>query len=374
MRRGSSEFKEEPNKKYRGWEAHKWGAKLKKLTALVTGIGLIACAQISKDAAAQSVAEFYRGKVFNIYVGTSEGGAIDVYPRIISDYFSKHLPGNPTTVVRNMPGASGIKATTYIYGVAPQDGTVMGAATRGIVYGPLFGMAGATFDPKKVNWIGSPARETSVISVWATSTEVKTIADVMTKEVIVGATAGAVGNMDIFPEMLNNLVGTKFKVIRGYKGAPQVTLAMESGEVQGRGAWSWGSLKSSHMDWVKDGKIHILVQFGLKKASDLPDVPLALDLVKTTEDRRLLELICAPISIGYPAFMGPDVPKDRLLAVRQAYQEALKDPGLLALAERRQLEIDPVTSEEMEEIIALMYSTPRPIVERAQEILEPNAR
>lgn len=347
---------------------------MKNFPALVAVICFFACLTRPEAASAQSVEEFYRGKVLNLYVGTSEGGAIDIYPRVMSDYIAKYLPGNPTTVVRNMPGASGVKATQFIYGVAPQDGTAIGFPSRGIVYAPLFGMAGATFDPKKINWIGSPAKETSVITVWSASTVVRTIADVMSTEVVVGATAGAIGNMDIFPEMLNKLAGAKFKVIRGYKGAPQVTLAMEAGEVQGRGAWSWGSLKSSHMDWVKDGTIRILVQFALKKASDLPDVPLALDLVKTPEDRRLMELICAPISIGYPALMGPGVPADRVQAIRKAYHDALRDPDLIALAARRNLEIDPVTNGDIEEAIDLMYSAPREIVDRAQDILLPNAR
>ena len=350
-----------------------WGAKVKAFNAvLATTCFLASLTQGLAWAADSSVADFYRGKVVNIYVGTSEGGAIDVYPRLMSDYLTKYMPGNPQVIVRNMPGASGVNATNYIYAVAPQDGTAYGFATRGILYGPLFEMQSATYDPKKLNWIGSTTKETSVITVWSSSSPVKTIEDVRTQEVFVGATAGTVGNMDIFPELLNKMAGMKFKVIRGYKGAPQVVLAMEAGEIQGRGAWSWGSLKSSHMDWVKEGKIRVLVQFGLEKASDLPDVPLALDLMKKPEDKQLMEMICAPISLGYPSFLGPKVPHERVEAVRTAYMATLHDPDFLALADKRQLEVDPVTGEDIRKVIDEIYGMPKPIVERAKAILGPN--
>lgn len=339
---------------------------------LVASLCLLAGFACRPSFGSDPVENFYRGKVISIYVGTSEGGLVDEYPRLLSPYLTKYLPGHPTIVVRNMPGASGVNATNFIYSVAPQDGTAYGFVTRGIVYGPMFKMPGATFDPTKLNWVGSPARETSVLTVWSSSTSVKTLADVRHQEVIVGSTAGTAGNMDIFPELLNKFVGTKFKLVRGYKGAPEVTLAMEAGEVQGRGAWSWGALKADHMNWLRDGKIRILVQFGLKKAPDLPDVPLVIDLAKSREDQQLMELICAPISLGYPSFLGPNVPPDRVNAMRQAFQAALRDPDFLAQAKKQRIEIDPVTGEEIAEVVDKMYETPQSVIQQTREILNPD--
>jgi tripartite-type tricarboxylate transporter receptor subunit TctC len=246
---------------------------------------------------AQTVEEFYRGKTIMMYIGTGEGtGAVSSYPRTIAPFLRKYIPGNPNIVVSHMPGAGGIKAANFIYGIAPQDGTAWGFITRGFLLAPLLKYPGVQFDPTRFNWIGSPARTVSIGAVWTASTDVRTIQDAMQKEVIVGATS--VGqDTGVFPNALNQLIGTKFKVVTGYKSVGAVDLAMEKGEVQGKVGVTWNSLNSGRSaNWVKDKTVTVLVQLGTTKDPDIPaDVPLALDLAKTPEDRQVLELLCAPV-------------------------------------------------------------------------------
>src|SRR5690242_2928100 len=241
-------------------------------------IGLLLAVSLSLGAPAGTAraADFYAGKTINIYIGTGEGaGALSAYPRAIAQVIGKYIPGNPAIVVRYMPGAGGIKAANFIYSIAPQDGTAWGFITRGFVRAPMLGTAQAQFDPTRYQWIGTTSQETSVAAVWANATQVRSLADAMTQEVVFGGTSLAT-DTGLFPTILNRLIGTRFKVIVGYKSSTDVDLAMERGEVQGK-IWTWGSLKSgSTANWVADGKVAILAQFGLEHARDLPNLPLAL--------------------------------------------------------------------------------------------------
>lgn len=319
-------------------------------------------------AAAQSVEAFYKGKILNVVVGAGEAGTNTAYARVIADHLPKYLPGHPTAVVRTMPGAGGLKAANYMVDVAPKDGTAYAVVQRGIIAQPLFGIAQATFDPTKINWIGSTAREVSVGVVWAATTDVRTIQDAMQTVVIVGS-QGAGSQPGLFPLVLNHFLGTKFKVVHGYKSGTELTLAMERGEVQGRIGWSWGSLKSRSADWIKDNKIRVLVQMGLEKSPDLPDVPLALDLAKSSDDRDALDLIFASTTIGWPTMMPPGVPPDRLQAMREAFDKTMRDAQFLAQAEKQGLEIDPLSGQEIQAIIARMYAMPKAVVERARLVI-----
>ncbi|MDB5651009.1 MAG: tripartite tricarboxylate transporter family receptor [Hyphomicrobiales bacterium] len=328
-------------------------------------------AGFATSASAQTPEAFYRGKTVTMYIGTGENaGVVGAYPHTIAQVIRKYIPGNPNVVVTNMPGAGGIKLANYIQSVAPQDGTHWAFITRGFVLAPLLKAPGAQFDPTKFNWIGSPSRSPSVGGVWTANTDVRTIGDAMRKEVVIGATAPS-QDTAIFPNALNRPIGTKFKVITGYASVPAIDLALQKGELDGKVGFAYSLLTSgSNADWLPDGKFKILVQLGLEKAKGIsPDVPLALDLAKTAEDRAVLEILCAPGAMGYPSFMGPGVPADRLWAVRKAYEDALKDPQFLELAARQQLEIDYVSPRELEKTVRTLYEAPPSAIERVMQMI-----
>lgn len=345
---------------------------MKKNAQWMLGVGLLAAGGMTAGTvSAQSVEQFYHGKTINMIIGTGpSAGAVGAYPRTIQRVISKHIPGHPNLVVQNMPGAGGIKASNYIYGTALQDGTVWGFITRGFVLAPLLKYPSATFDPTKFNWIGSPARSISVGEVWSASSPIRTIQDAMKQELVVGATSGGQDTV-VFPTMLNRFIGTKFKIVSGYKSSGDVDLAMEKGEMHGKIGVTWTSLNSGRTEnWVKDGIVTIIVQFGLTPDPGVPaNVPVALDLARTPEDRQAMEVICTPTEMGYPSFMGPGVPQDRVAAIRAAYVATLKDPEFIAMAEKQSLDITPIPGEEIEKIVKQLYALPAEAVARASELL-----
>jgi tripartite-type tricarboxylate transporter receptor subunit TctC len=313
--------------------------------------------------------DFYAGKIINIYIGTGEGpGAMTSYPRAIAQVIGRHIPGRPATVIRHMPGAGGIKAANFMYSIAPQDGTAWGFITRGFVRAPLLQTPQADFDPTRFQWIGTPSLETTVAGVWAANTRVRSIQDATQEEVVFGGTSLAT-DTGLFPTILNRLIGTRFKVVVGYKASTDVDIAMERGEAQGK-IWTWASLKSGRTaNWVADGKVHLLAQFGLERAKDLPDVPLVLDFAKTTEDRQVMELIFSPIALGYPSFMGPGVPKERVAIMRRAFDRTMQDPEFISLMGQQTLAHDPATGETLQAIVARMYGMPAPVLEKARGLI-----
>lgn len=317
-------------------------------------------------------ADFYAGKTINIYIGTGEGpGALSAYPRAIGQVIGRYIPGNPSIVVRNMPGAGGIKAANFVYSIAPQDGTVWGFITRGFVRAPLLDVPQANFDPTKFKWIGTTSQETTVAAVWAAATKVRTLEDAMREDVVFGATSLAT-DTGLFPTVLNRLIGTRFKVVVGYKSSTDVDLAMQRGEAQGK-IWTWGSLKSAETaDWLADGKVVMLAQFGLEKARDLPDLPLALDFAKSPADRQVMELIFSPLSLGYPSFMGPGVPAERVEIMRRAFDQTMRDPQFVALMHQQDLALDPASGEAVQAIVERLYSMPAAVVARARAIVPPS--
>jgi tripartite-type tricarboxylate transporter receptor subunit TctC len=304
-------------------------------------------------------------------VGTGEnGGAIEAYPRALAETIARYIPGHPTLIVRNMPGGAGVTAANYIYSVAPQDGTYWGFITRGFMMAPLLGIAQAKFAPPKFNWIGSTAREVSVGAVWNAATEVRSIEDAMHQEVIVGGT-GMSNDTGFFPALLNKLIGTKFKVIVGYKSVAEVELAMQKGEVQGKIGWTWGSLNSGPTaDWISENKITVIVQMGLGKSPRIPQtVPLALDYARTQGDRQVMQLIFAPSEAGYPSFMGPGVPEERVAAIRKAFGQTVQDPRFIEMVKQQRLPLDPLTGEEVQNIVSGIYAMPAPVVQRTRELM-----
>jgi tripartite-type tricarboxylate transporter receptor subunit TctC len=338
---------------------------------LVLAVGVSA----AYGAGAESVADFYRGKTVTMYVGTGAGaGAISGYPMALAPAMKKYLPGHPDFIISYMPGGGGIKAANYIYGIAPQDGTAWAFITRGFLLAPLLKVPQAQFDPTRFNWIGSPSRTVSIGMVWNASTDVRSIFDAMQRQVVVGATSMA-QDTGIFPSALNRVAGTRFKIVPGYSGLGAVDLAIERGEVQGKVGSTWKSLNSGPTaNWVRDSKVTILLQLGVRKAADIPAaVPLGLDLAKTPGDRALLEVLCAPSATGYPSFMGPDVPKDRIAAVRAAYEQSLKDPEFLAAVRKQNLDLDPIGADELTDTVRHIYELPNEAIERARALLSGGA-
>jgi tripartite-type tricarboxylate transporter receptor subunit TctC len=319
-------------------------------------------------AAADSVADFYKGKTVELYIGYSAGGGYDVYARLLARHIGKHIPGNPTIVPKNMTGAGSLKLANWLYNVAPKDGTVFGMIGRGTGFDPLFGIKGAQFKGTQFNWIGSANDEVSICVSWHTS-DVKTFDDLLTKELIVGGT-GASADTDQFPKIMNAVLGTRMRIITGYPGGNDVGLAMERGEVKGRCGWSWSSVKATHQPWLDEKKINVLVQLALHKHPDLSNVPLVVDLAKSEADKRTMRLLFARQSLGRPFLAPPGVPAERIAALRKAFMDAMNDKELLADAERSKLEITPVSGEEIQKLVEEVYDTPAAITKRAAELLK----
>ncbi len=336
---------------------------MKLKTFAMTAIALVA----ASTAQAQTPAEFYKGKNVDMYIGYSVGGGYDVYGRLVARFMGKHIPGNPTVVVKNMEGAGSMRLANWIYNVGPKDGTVMGTVARGIAFDTLFGMPGAQFDGNKYTWIGSANDEVSVCVAWHTSGVTK-FEQLMEKEMIVGGTGGS-ADTDQFPKVINAVLGTKMKVVAGYPGGNDINLAMERGEVSGRCGWSWSSVKSTQAAWLKDKKINVLVQLSLAKHEDIPEIPLIMDLAKTEEQKQIFKLIFARQVLGRPFLAPPGVPVDRVAALRQAFMDTMKDPEFLAEADKMKLEITAVSGQELQKIVQEAYETPKDVVKKTGDIL-----
>ena len=314
---------------------------------------------------AQSVSDFYKGRQINLYIGYSPGGAYDLYARVIGRHMGAHIPGNPTLVPQNMEGAGSLRLANYLYRVAPQDGSAIATFGRGIAFDPLLIGQGDAFDAQKFNWLGSANNEVSVCVAMKDSGITK-FEDLFTKELTVGGT-GASADTDQFPRVLNGVLGTHFKIVQGYPGGNDVVLAMERGEVQGRCGWSWSSVKSTHKSWIDDKRMIVLVQLSLTKHPELPDVPLVMDYAKTDEQRQILKMIFARNVMGRPYVAPPNLPADRVAALRQAFMDTMTDKDFLAEADKTQLEINPVSGAEVEKLVAEVYATPPDVIAKAKE-------
>jgi tripartite-type tricarboxylate transporter receptor subunit TctC len=338
---------------------------------IAIGAGCLAVLSGTRGANAQSVADFYRGKTINLIIGTSAGNDYDFRGRLIGRYLGKHLPGNPAIVVRNMPGGGGVQAANWIANIAPRDGTVVHMIMANMMASQAMGLPGVEFDARKFQWIGNTTSTPNVINSWYTS-KVKTFEDAKKQELVVGAPMGTAGAL--YPVLLNELAGAKFKVVTGYPGGNEVSLAMERGEVDGRGSNSWAAWKSTKPEWVRDHKLNILVQIGLKRAADLPDVPLMQDLVHNDADRKLMEFISSETEVARSLITTPGTPPDRVEALRRAFDATMKDPELLAEAAKSQMDISPSTGEESQKIADGIVNTPPDIAARARAMLEAPAK
>jgi tripartite-type tricarboxylate transporter receptor subunit TctC len=318
--------------------------------------------------AAGSVEDFYRGKTISLIVSSSTGGGYDTLARMLSKYLTRHIPGQPTIVIRNMPGAGGIVATNHLYSIAAKDGTVIGAVQNNTPFEPLFGTKEATYDPTKFNWLGSPSVETSIVTIWHNS-PADTIEDAKVTELKMGS-SGANSTPSFYARILNETLGLKLKLIIGYPGQNDALLAMERGEIDGYPSAFYNSLMATRPTWIADKKVKLLLQYGAEKEKHLPNVPFIFDLLKSDEDRLLWRAAVGPIATGRPYLLPPGVPPERIDALRKAFWESITDPEFLAEQERANLGADtPRTGEQIQDIIVQSYKSPPAVIARLKKLL-----
>ena len=314
-------------------------------------------------AQAQTPAEFYKGKQVSLYIGFSAGGGYDLYARTLARHMGKHIPGNPQVVPKNMDGAGSLRASNFIYQAAPRDGTAFGASGRATPMSPLFGQSAAQFDARKYTWLGSANDEVS-LCIASQASGITKFDDLRKSEKSFGSTGPTEEGVQVV-KTTNALLGTKIKIIIGYPGSNEINLAMERGEIDGRCAISWSSIKSTMQPLVDQKKITILSQVAFAKHPELPDVPLLSDFATTDEARQILKFLAARQVMGRPYFAPPDLPADRAAALRMAFMDTLQDPEFLADADKLKLEITPVPARRIEELLTELYKTPPEIVQKA---------
>ncbi len=340
--------------------------KAHKLSAFVA-VGLLVYSLVG-TAQAQSPAEFYAGKRINVVIGYGAGGGYDQYARVFARHMGDYIPGKPTLVPQGMPGAGSRKAANWLYNVAPKDGTTLAMLGQNTATDQALKAEGVQFDVRKFFWIGNMVVVNNTLAVWHTS-GVKTIEEATKKALSIGGT-GAASPSVIYPQVANNLLGTKFKIISGYPGGGDVNLAMERGELDGRGSNSWASWKSTKADWLKEKKVNILFQVGPKREEDLPDVPLLTELAKTPEQKRVFEVLSADVSVGRPFLTTPGVPADRVAALRKAFDDTIKGKPFLADAEKLKMDIAPMSGVELQKLVSNTVEMPDSIIALVKEAIE----
>jgi tripartite-type tricarboxylate transporter receptor subunit TctC len=333
---------------------------------ILSGLAVLLTSGLS---AADPIADFYKGKSITLTIGTEPGGGYDQYARTLARHIGRFIPGNPNVIPKNVPGADGIQAAHRLSNLAPRDGSEIGSFHRGIPILPLIGqMKEIEFDAAKLGWIGSLNKETSLCMSWHTS-PVKTFEDMLKHEFIVGVTAAG-ASLDTFEAPLMNVFGAKLKVVAGYRGGQTIDLAMERGEIDGRCGVSWSSLVARGADWFKEGKINVLLQFGLQRHPDLKDVRLMQEIATKPDDKEALELLQVPTLIGRPFLAPPNVPAERLAALRSAFNAMIKDEGFIADAAKQRMEVQLVTGEEIQKVIAHAYGTAPQVLARAKDLMK----
>ena len=313
-------------------------------------------------AAAQSVADFYKGKQVVLIVGAASGGGYDSQARLLARHIGKHIPGNPSVIVQNMPGAGSLQATNHLYNIAAKDGTVFGLIQRDMLVAKAMNAPGIRFDIEKFNWVGNLASEIGIVVAWHTS-PIKTTEDLFKTEMIIGGTGPTI-DTETSARLMNSLIGTKFRIISGYTGTTDVLLAMERGEVMGLGDWSLSNIRSRRPELLREGKIRLLMQTSLKKSPDLPDVPLILDFAKSPEDRQVMEVFLSQKVAARPVLAPPGIPADRVQALRAAFTATAADPEFIQDAEKSRLEVSPTPGEDVERIVANISKVPPEMMEK----------
>jgi tripartite-type tricarboxylate transporter receptor subunit TctC len=335
--------------------------------ALSALLGQPAAAQ---QPAAADKAAIFKDKQIRLIVGSAPGGGYDTYGRLLAQFMRRHIPGNPLIIVQNMPGAGSLVLANYLYNVAPRDGTAFGAVNALVATDPLLYPERVKFDPRQFRWLGSALRENHVGVVWETS-PIKTLDDTFQHELIV---AGTGGSTNLYPVFVDALLGTKIKMIPGYQGTKQGLLAMERGEVAGNVGITWASLKATMGSWLREGKIRVFVQFGLKPHPELPNVSWIYDYAKTDADRAAMDLTFGNQEFGRPFIAPPGVPDATVDVLRTAFEESLKDPEFIAEAEKRAVDIDFTSGAEIQELMEKIYKSPPDVVQRVRGIVESTAK
>jgi tripartite-type tricarboxylate transporter receptor subunit TctC len=330
-------------------------------TAMLAGIAGLAAAL---PVVANAQQDMFNGRTIIVYVSTGPGGGYDAYGRLLARNLGRHLPGNPNVIVENMPGAGGRSLANFLYNAAPKDGTAIGTVQHTTVYDALFGEPGVKYDARKFNWLGSMASFTSVGIAWRTS-GVKTIEDAKTKQIVMGSSGAGATSFE-YTNLMNHLLGTKFKILIGYKGAADMYLALERGELQGVAGTDWTSIRNDYSRWIENKDINVFVQFAVKPHPDLPDVPLIGDLVSSPEDKSVLRFVFAGLQFARPFMAPPGVPAPVVAALRSGFDATLKDPELLAEATKARFDVDPVDGATVQRLIGELYGTPKALVDRAQ--------
>lgn len=338
------------------------------------GIGILGLALAAQFAIPAAIADdFYANRQITMIVGSGAGGGYDTYARLVSRHLPKFIQGGPTIVVQNLPGAGSLVAMNTLANSAPRDGSTIGGVQNHIGVEPVMGITGppgnARFDGRRMNWIGSTSREIPVVVAW-NSSPVRTFNDALQREMIVGSSGVATADA-VYARVLNALVGTKFKIVEGYKSASDMTLAAESGEVMGRAGWFVSGMLASHADQIADGKVHVLVQLSFKKHPALPNVPLISDYLKDPKKREQLELSLSYLAAGRPFVAPPGVPPARVEILRAAFMKAVESPEYLAEAKKMRLDTSPMSGEEVQKLIQEIYATPAEVVKSVRALMSP---
>jgi len=332
-------------------------------------VGLAMALNFVSGASADTIEDFYKGKTLKVIVGYGPGGGFDAYARLLADHLPSHLPGKPTAILQHMPGAATVKAASYVYTVAPQDGTVLAIPNHALPLNALLlHEVGDGFDPAKFNWIGR-LDYIDVVGVAWHEAGFKSIADAKTRTLIFGATSSG-GTSVMTPLALNRLIGTKFKLVQGYKDSSEQYLAMEKGEIQGMGNAIWSQLKRSRPQWIQERKIVPLYQDGYDRAASLPDVPTVPELAANDEDRKVLRLLASTSVVGRAFFTGPGVTSERVTALRAAFTAMTEDPAFRSEAERLNIPLNPLSGERLQAMVAELGAYPESLLERVRQIVK----
>jgi tripartite-type tricarboxylate transporter receptor subunit TctC len=332
---------------------------MKSLTSALAFVAL------SAPAFAQSPEEFYKGRSVELVVGTNPGGGYDLYGRLVARTIGKHIPGAPAVIVKNMPGAGHLKMTNWLYSAAPKDGTVLATAPQAIAIEQVMGTPGIQYDAARFTWIGRVAPVVEVTYTWHTS-PTKTLDDARNRETVMGG-SGAASPTVFYLKLLNQLAGTKFRIIPAYPSNNDTNLAMQRGEVEG-GSKAWASMKVDNADWLRDKKVNILVQYADTRAPDLPDIPLMMELGRNEDERKALELFAHGNAMGRSIMATPDIPADRVAALQKAFMDTMNDAELVAFTRERKIDFGPALSgEELEKLVARTLAVSPEIVNLAKQ-------
>ena len=338
------------------------------MTAALALAALAACAVCAN---ADEVADFYGGKRISLVIGFSPGGGYDLYARLLGRFIGSHIPGHPTVVPQNMPGAGSRNAANWLYAIAPKDGSVIACLGQGTPTDQALGQPGIQFDARKFNWIGNLSLVNNVLFVAAAS-GVTSFAQTKTKTLAIGA-SGASSPSVLYPQVSNNLLGSKFKIVAGYPGGGDINIAVERHELDGRGSDSWASIKSTHPDWLRDQFINLLFQVGPRRERDLPEVPLWVDLAGSDEQRQVLELLSGDVSVGRPILTAPAVPAERVRALRRAFDETVRDPQFIEAATAANIAINPMGGEELQEVVGRIVAPPPKVLAMVKDAIAANS-